>query len=153
MRRRPAARTVPPVKHAEPMPPRAGPVRVVLGTVAALAIAVVLLVAVEGFGVAVHPFPPDFAGTHDEVCAHVARYPAWVLAAVVPMWGLAAFASAWAARRIGRSPVAAVIAGVAFVSAIALNLAMLPYPWWVRAGAFVAVAGGAALGGRTWRAS
>ena len=129
---------------------RPGPVRTVLATVAALAAAVLLLIAVEAFSAAVHPFPPDFGGTHDEICAHVEHYPAWVLAAVVPMWGGVALATAWVARRLAGARMAPAVVGGLLVAAVGMNLAMLPYPWWFRAGAFVTVACGAALGGRPW---
>ena len=133
-----------------PVPAHGGPWRAALAIIAAVATAIALLVAVEAFGAAVHPFPAGFGGTHDEVCAHVARYPAWVLAAVIPMWGGAAMLTSWVARRVGRGRIAPGVAGGLLVAALGFNLAMLPYPWWFRAGAFVAVAGGAWLGGRPW---
>lgn len=45
--------------------------------------------------------PDDFGGTTEEMCEHVARYPNWGLAAVVPVWTVVAFVSTWTARRIG----------------------------------------------------
>lgn len=59
--------------------------RSVAGALAGLLLAFVLVIAVEAFSAVVHPFPDDFGGTHEEVCRHVERYPAGVLAAVVPM--------------------------------------------------------------------
>jgi hypothetical protein len=52
----------------------------------------------------VHPFPPDADPNDFETCvAHVARYPAWVLACVIPLWGLASFASVWTATFIAQT--------------------------------------------------
>ena len=73
----------------------------IAGIIAGLALAFVLLIAVELASAVVHPLPPDFAGTQEEMCAHVARYPAWVLALVVPAWALTAFAATWTANRLG----------------------------------------------------
>ena len=61
--------------------------------VAGLLVAFILVVAVELFSAVVHPVPPDFGGTMDEMCKHVERYPHWVLAVVVPAWASTAFAS------------------------------------------------------------
>src|SRR5262249_62052277 len=69
---------------------------------AGLVVASVLIVGVEVFGSIVHPFPPEVDPTDYEVCkAHVARYPAWVLAVAVVAWGLTTFVSAWLATRLG----------------------------------------------------
>src|SRR5262245_34863387 len=77
-------------------------VRSVGAVLAGLVVAAVLIVGVEGFGSIVHPFPPDVDPTDYEVCkAHVARYPAWVLAVAVVAWGLTTFVSAWLATRLG----------------------------------------------------
>jgi hypothetical protein len=53
---------------------------------AAIAVAIALLVAVELYSAVVHPTPPGFGGTHEEICAHVARYPICVLATALTMW-------------------------------------------------------------------
>ena len=122
------------------------------GGLLAVVTAILLLALVEGFSALVHPFPEGFGGTHEEVCAHVARYPAWVLAVVIPMWGAVAFATAWVARRVGRSRAPSAVAGGLLVAALGANLAMLPYPWWFRAGAFVAVVAGVIGANRARRA-
>lgn len=111
-------------------------VRILTGAFLGSLVAFVVIVGVEVFSNVVHPFPTDFGGTHDEVCRHVERYPAWVLAAVVPLWGVAALAGSWIARRIGNLP-AAWIVGLLLVSGLVLNLSMLPYPIWFKAGNLV----------------
>jgi hypothetical protein len=105
--------------------------RTAAAIVAAIVVAFVLLVAVELLSSIVHPVPPGFQGTEEEMCAHVARYPHWVLAAAVPMWGFTAFVSTWLAGRIGNRG-CAVFIGLLLVAGLLSNLAMLPYPIWFR---------------------
>jgi len=99
--------------------------------VAAIVTALVLLIAVEFFSSVVHPFPPDFDHTPEAMRAHVARYPAWVLAAVVPMWAAIAFLSTWLAGRLGNRGSAVFIAAL-LMAAVMCNLSMLPYPLWFK---------------------
>lgn len=113
-------------------------VSILAGAILGLLAAFALVIAVEAFSNVVHPFPKDFGGTHDEVCRHVERYPAWVLAVVVPMWGAAALAGSWIAQRVGKRP-AAWLVGLLVVSGLVLNLSMLPYPFWFKAGNLVVI--------------
>jgi hypothetical protein len=69
--------------------------RAVGAIVAGMLVTFILVVAVELFSAVVHPVPPDFGGTMDEMCKHVERYPHWVLVVVVPAWAGTAFASTW----------------------------------------------------------
>jgi hypothetical protein len=94
-------------------------------------VAFVLIIAVEAFGSVVHPLPEGFGGTMDEMSRHVERYPQWVLAAVVPMWAAAALVSTWIAQRIGKVYSLAIV-GLLLLSALVLNLSMLPYPVWLK---------------------
>lgn len=127
----------------------------VVGVAMGLALALVLLIAVEAFSAVVHPFPPGFGQTpgqtpeqqQAELCAHVERYPAWVLAVVVPMWGLAAGLSTALAKRLG-GPGAGWVLRLALVAAVLSNVAMLPYPGWFRVLAVAGVCLGAFWGGR-----
>ena len=96
-----------------------------------LIVAFLLLIAVEVFGALVHPVPPNFGGTKEEMCQHVARYPQWVLAVVVPLWALTAFLGTWTARKIG-SLYAALTVGVLLMVALVFNISMLPYPSWFK---------------------
>jgi hypothetical protein len=103
--------------------------RFVGAIVAALVLALALVIAVELFSAVVHPTPPGFQGTHEEMCLHVARYPHWVLAAAVPMWGFTALASTWVAGRLGNRG-SAIVVGLLLLAAVIFNVAMLPYtPW------------------------
>lgn len=125
--------------------------RIVGAIVAAIATALGLLIAVELFSSIVHPTPPDFKGTPEEMCAHVARYPHWVLAAVVPMWGITAFVSTWLAGRLGKRGCAIFLA-LLLLAAVVFNIAMLPYPTWFKivqpAAILIAVAYGYRLSNR-----
>jgi hypothetical protein len=99
--------------------------------VAAMLVAFILVVAVELFSAVVHPVPPDFSGTMDEMCKHVERYPHWVLAVVVPTWAGTALASTWMAGRLGNRGCALFI-GLLLLAALAFNISMLPYPIWFK---------------------
>lgn len=113
-------------------------VRTIAGVVIAAMVAFMLVLAVEGFSAVVHPFPDDFAGTEEEVLQHVARYPQWVLAVVVPAWGLTTWLSTWIAKRIG-GRLAAWLAGLLLVALLVLNLSLCPYPLWFKGACLVAM--------------
>ena len=105
--------------------------RTILAVVGGMALAFVLVIAVELFSAVVHPTPPGFTGTMDEMCQHVARYPHWVLAVVVPAWSAIAFVSTWVATRIGnRWAGIAVILILTF--GIVFNVSKLPYAMWFK---------------------
>jgi len=99
--------------------------------IASIVMSLVLLIGVELFSSVVHPFPPGFEGTQEEVCDHVSRYPNWVLAAVVPMWGGIAFLGTWLSGKLGNRTCAAIV-GSLIASALICNITMLPYPLWFK---------------------
>ena len=105
--------------------------RTVLAVVAGMALALVLVNAVESFSAVVHPFPPGFKYTMDEVCEHVTRYPDWVLGVVVLAWSATAFVSTWVATRIGNR-VAGVVVILILTLAIVFNIVKLPYAMWFK---------------------
>ncbi|MFO0892381.1 MAG: hypothetical protein U0790_24980 [Isosphaeraceae bacterium] len=113
-------------------------IRTVVAALTGLFLAFVGIIAVEGFSALVHPLPPDFGETMEEMCRHVERYPQWVLAAVVPMWAGAAMLGTWIAQRIG-NVFSAGFVGLLLLSALVLNLSMLPYPIWFKAANLVAI--------------
>ena len=78
-------------------------IRILLGTLVALTLAGGLLVAVELFSAVVYPMPPGSTNTKEEVCAHVAAYPQWILAVVVPAWSGTALASTWRGHPLRRT--------------------------------------------------
>jgi hypothetical protein len=105
--------------------------RTFLAVVAGMALALVLVSAVELFSEVVHPAPPGYTGTMDEVCAHVARYPHWALAVVVVAWSAITFASTWVAARIGKR-LAAIVVILVLTFAIVFNVSKLPYAMWFK---------------------
>jgi hypothetical protein len=113
--------------------------------VAGMIVAAMLLVGVELFGAVVHPLPPGFSGTKEELCRHVERYPAWVLAVVVPAWATVALAGTWLAGRLGNL-VSSLLIGILLVLALVFNIWMLPYPLWFKIACLIAIPGGVLSG-------
>ena len=99
--------------------------RTLLGLIVAMALAFVLVVAVEGFSQAVYPFPGG------DMREHVRRYPHWILAVVVLFWGVTAAGATWVAARVGNR-VAGTIVALLLAWALVFNLAMLPYTTWFK---------------------
>jgi len=105
--------------------------RTLAAIIAGMIVALVFVVAVELFSAVVHPVPPDFGGTMEEMCQHVSRYPHWVLALVVLAWGAGAFVSTWTAERIGNRG-SALFTGLLLLAAVVFNISKLPYPNWFK---------------------
>lgn len=101
-------------------------------------LAFALVVAVELFSNVVHPFPADFKETHEEICRHVERYPAWVLVVAAAAWIGIAFVSTWVATRLG-GRIAGVILGLFLIWAVGFNVSMLPYPLWFEVSTIVGI--------------
>ncbi len=121
--------------------------RCVAAFVAGIIVAFVFVIAVEFFSAVVHPMPPDFKGTMEEMCQHVARYPQWVLAVVVPAWAFTAFAGTWVAGRIGNRT-SALGVGLLLVVGVVCNVSKLPYPLWFKLVILLVVPVAIALGDR-----
>ncbi len=106
--------------------------RIVLAVVAGMALAFVLVVAVELFSAVVHPFPPGLdPNAPGSIPEHVRRYPGWVLAVCGLMWGATAAAATWVASRIG-GRLAGALVTLLLAAALAFNLSMLPYVTWFK---------------------
>ena len=106
--------------------------RTLLAVVAGMALAFVLVVAVEMFSAIVHPFPPGLdPNAPGSIPEHVRRYPGWILAVCGLMWGATAAAATWVASRIGGRPAGAVVT-LLLAAALAFNLSMLPYVMWFK---------------------
>lgn len=108
-----------------------GILRTIGAVLAAVFVVFLLLILVELYSSVVHPLPPGFQPTQQEMCDHVARYPHWVLATVVPMWAAISFIGVWIAGRWGRRLGAGVIA-MLLLAALGMNVLMLPYPLWFK---------------------
>ena len=112
---------------------------------AAIFVALILVIAVELFSSVVHPVPPGFTGTTEEICLHVERYPDWVLAVVVPAWASTAFAATWIAGRLGNRA-CAVFIGLLLVVGVTWNILMLPYPAWFKVVTLLSIPAAVACG-------
>ena len=112
--------------------------RAVGAIVAGTFVAFILVVAMELFSEVVHPVPPDFGGTMDEMCRHVERYPHWVLAVGVLAWASTAFASTWIAGRLGNRGCALFI-GLLLLTALICNISTLPYPIWFKVASLITI--------------
>src|SRR5262249_5570170 len=95
--------------------------RLIGAVIAGMVVAIILVVAVEAFGEAVHPFPKGVEPTEAAICAHVERFPQWALAVAVALWAVTALASTWVAGRIGNRYCAWFV-GLLLIAGLALNL-------------------------------
>jgi hypothetical protein len=114
---------------------------------AGMFVAFLLVVAVEYFSSVVQLVPEGFAGTMEEMCKHVERYPNWVLAVVVPAWGVTAFAGTWAAQRIGNLWSFAIV-GALLLAGLVFNISKLPYPIWFKIANLLVIPSAIVLGHR-----
>ena len=106
--------------------------RALLGIFLGAVAVFVLVMAVEMFSSVVHPFPEGMdLNDMEEMCEHVARYPDWVLAAVVGLWGFSAFLGTWIAQKVGSYWASGVEAAL-ILWAVLFNLSMLPYAVWFK---------------------
>ena len=121
--------------------------RTLAAMIAGTLVALGLLALVEVFSAVVHPVPPDFGGTMEEMCQHVARYPHWVLALFVPAWCVTAFGSAWTALKIGNRGSAMVI-GLLLLAALVFNISKLSYPIWFKLANLLLIPAAIVLGAR-----
>jgi hypothetical protein len=114
--------------------------RSTLAVVLALVVALALVIAIEVLSNVFHPFPAGVDPADLEACkAHVANYPAWLLAVAGLGWGLTVFVSSWVATRLGagRHPAHGIAIGLLLFAAAAFNMSMLPYPLWFEAGTVI----------------
>jgi MFS family permease len=105
--------------------------RVVLAIGTGLIVALGLVMAIELLSAIVHPFPPDFGGTEEEMREHIKRYPQWVLAIASVLWAATTLLSCWLARRIGNRWCGLAV-GLLLLIAVLFNVTQLPYPIWFK---------------------
>ena len=101
--------------------------------IASLFVAILLLAGIEWIGTIVYPFPADFAGTREEVMAHVANYPTLILASLGGLgWAITMVIATWLATRFSssRHPAYGAGIGLLLLAGAIFNMAMLPYPVW-----------------------
>jgi len=116
--------------------------RTLLAVIIGVALAFVLVIAVEWFGAVVHPIPADFNGNIGE---YVRRYPHWILAIVVFAWSATSTAATWVASRIGNRIAGAVVA-LLLAGALVFNVTRLPYTMWFKVAVLIAVPAACLLG-------
>lgn len=105
--------------------------RAILSIATGLVVALALVIAIEMLSAIVHPLPPGFGGSEDEMCEHVQRYPQWVLAIASVLWAATTLLSCWLAKRIANRG-CGLIVGVLLLGAVLFNVIMLPYPIWFK---------------------
>ena len=121
----------------------------IASVVASLMIAIVMLALIEGISAILHPWPADFGGTAEEVRAHVARYPTWVLALLGGFgWGATALAACWVATKIAAAHIKifGYAIGAVLLAVAIFNMSMLPYPLWLWPTVLILRPAGAHLG-------
>jgi len=106
-----------------------------LGLFVGFIFACLLVLLVEGFSNLVHPYPPDFKGTSEEIRRQVETYPHWVLGVVTLLWGAIISRSVWLAVRIG-GRISGVLLGLLLLGALTYNVSQLPYPLWFKIAEF-----------------
>lgn len=113
--------------------------RVVLGIIAGIAIAMGCIFVVEAIGHQLYPPPPGAAMNTPEVVAdYIARAPTMALAFPPLGWFLGVAIGGWAALSITRKSWAGwVIAGVVLAGGI-VNLFLIPAPLWMQIAAVAA---------------
>jgi hypothetical protein len=121
--------------------------RVIAAVFAGLLVSFILVVALELFSAVVHPLPADFGGTMEEMCRHVERYPAWVLAVAALAWAVTALAGTWTAQRIGNVYSAAIV-GLLLLAALVFNVSKLPYPMWFKVATLLLIPAAIVAGSR-----
>lgn len=125
--------------------------RIIGSIIAGFVLALALVIALELFSSVVHPLPADFAGTAEEMCRHVERYPAWVLGVAAAAWVGTAFVSTWLATRLG-GKIPGILLSLFLIWAVVFNVSMLPYPVWFEVvsvlGIVIACLAGIGLPGR-----
>lgn len=108
-------------------------IRFVYSTLAGIALAVVLFIAVEMFGMVAHPFPDGFdMQSKEAMYEYILSYPTWVLAVAVLMWLGLAFGSTWVAARLGNL-IPGIAVGALLIMMFGCNVLSLPYPTWFSA--------------------
>jgi len=108
--------------------------RTLLAVLAGMAVAFVLVIAVEFFSSLVHPLPPNFNGNMPD---HVRHYQTWVLAVVVLLWAATIAAATWVASKLG-DRLAALFVAFFLEWALVFNLTKLPYATWFKVAMFAA---------------
>jgi hypothetical protein len=93
-----------------------------------MALAIVLVIAVEIFSEAVYPLPAELK---ENIPEHVRRYPHWILGVAALLWAATIAAATWVATRVGNR-IAGGIVALLLAWALTFNLTKLPYTMWFK---------------------
>ena len=116
------------------MPVRKGELamRIVLGIVAGIVIAVACVFVVESVGHTVFPPPPGLdASNPRDIERMIAVIPAGALVFVVAAWFIGALAGAITANMVGRSAVAGWVVALLVIAGGIATMVMIPHPAWM----------------------
>lgn len=108
-------------------------IRTILGAVAGLVMAWVVITLAQLLSASLHrPTPADLQ-TPESLAAFIAAAPLLAMICVVAGYGVAALVGGWTAARIGRTHprVAALTVGVLVLAGVIANYAMIPHPPWM----------------------
>lgn len=108
--------------------------RTILGILAGMLAAWVVIMACQFGSAALYPPPPGLDPRQPEqLAAFIAGAPVAAMALVVASWVLGAFFGGWVAARIARDhPLfAALVVGLLVVAGVVANTALIPHPLWM----------------------
>lgn len=109
-------------------------VRRIWGSVAGIAIAIGIMLAIEYVDAALYPLPADIdLDNADAVAAIIPGMPLPAKLIVVSAWLLGAFGGTWLAMRITDWRGSAVIVTLFVIAGGVLNFLELPHPLWMQA--------------------
>jgi hypothetical protein len=107
--------------------------RIILGIIAGVVAAVLIVFVIEGLGHMVFPPPPGIDLADPETLTTIIdQLPAGALAFVMIAWMAGAFGGGALAAWIGRRPWAAWLVGFAMLAGGAWSMAMIPHPLWMK---------------------
>ena len=129
-------------------------VRSILGVIAGLVAAIVVISIVEMINIMIFPLPPGVdVNDPASLGKFIAEAPAYKLVGVVVGYALGAFVGAWLAVRIAlRLPAPhALVIGAVLLAATIANLMMIPHPLWFAVASLGVILPAALVGGRAVR--
>lgn len=123
--------------------------RIILGTIAGIVAAGLIVFALEAIGHLIFPPPPGIDPANPDAMATVIdQLPFGALAAVMIAWMAGAFGGGALAAWIARRPWATWIVGLFMLAGGAWTMAMIPHPLWMKAALLPATLLPAWLAGR-----
>lgn len=107
--------------------------RIVLGTMAGVVLALLAIMTLETVSHQIFPLPPGADISDPETLKTlVGRMPLAAQAFVVAGWAIGAALGGVVANLIARQPWPALVVGGAIAASVVLNMTMLPHPLWMQ---------------------